>query len=440
MGAASYVTGPRETQLRMRILILSQFFDPEPTLKGLAFARALASRGHQVEVLTGFPNYPGGKVYPGYKLRIYQREIHDGVIVHRVPLYPSHDRSALRRLFNYASFALSSALVGPFVLSRPDAIYVHHPPLTISIAATLLRRYMRSPYVLEIQDLWPDTLSATGMISNGRMLRVVDLWAKWAYRDAARIVVISPGFKRALTQRGVPAEKVDVLYNWSEEGRLSVPAEAAGNQCAEFGFDGRFNVVFAGTMGIAQGLDTVLDAARELCTSDPEVQFVFIGGGIDRARLVERVEKEGISNVRFIERQPVERIGTFLRMSDVALVHLRDDPLFAITVPSKTQAYMYAGIPIIMAVRGDAARLVELAGAGVACEPQNAHALVATVRQLAAMPREQLRAMGAAGRRYYEESLSLQAGVTAYERIFLKTASTGDLSTPATHSPVEGMS
>jgi colanic acid biosynthesis glycosyl transferase WcaI len=189
----------------VKVLILSQFFDPEPTLKGLAFALALQRQGFDVEVLTGFPNYPGGKVFPGYRIRPWQREMMEGVRVTRVALYPSHDRSAPRRVFNYISFALAAAFLGPFLVRRPDVIFVYHPPVTIALPAMVLRAWSGAPFAYEIQDLWPDTLRATGMFQAGRLFGLLDRVCRVAYRRADQLVVISEGFRRRLVERGIPS-------------------------------------------------------------------------------------------------------------------------------------------------------------------------------------------------------------------------------------------
>jgi colanic acid biosynthesis glycosyl transferase WcaI len=201
----------------MRILILSQWFDPEPTFKGLAFARELVRRGHEVEVLTGFPNYPGGEVYPGFRVRPWQRERVGDISVLRVPLYPSHGRSVPGRLANYGSFALSASIGSAFV-KRPDVIYVYHPPGTIGLPAIIARVFRRAPVVYDVQDLWPDTVAATGTLTHSTVLRLLGRWCRLVYRNADRLVVLSPGFKTALMERGVPESKIDVIYNWCDEG------------------------------------------------------------------------------------------------------------------------------------------------------------------------------------------------------------------------------
>ena len=195
--------------MAIRVLLLMQWFDPEPTFKGMVFARELVRHGFEVEVLTGFPNYPGGKVYPGYRIKLLQREVIDGVQVTRVPLYPNHDLSAIKRVLNYASFAASSLVYGLFMARRADVIYAYHPPLTVGITASLIRLLRRIPVVYDIQDMWPDTLRATGMLNNARALNAVEAVCQWVYRRVDHMVVLSPGFKRLLMQRGVPETKVN---------------------------------------------------------------------------------------------------------------------------------------------------------------------------------------------------------------------------------------
>lgn len=401
----------------MRILMLTQWFDPEPTFKGLAFAKELVRLGHEVEVLTGFPNYPGGKLYDGYKIRLLQRENVDGISVLRVPLYPSHDCSALGRIANYLSFAFSAAFIGALSVKPADIMYVYHPPATVGFAAFVISMVRRIPFVYDIQDLWPDTLAATGMLNNRGILSLIDSGCRFIYRQAAKIVVLSPGFKEMLVTRGVSAKKIEVVYNWCNEVDIHRIETATGLD-EKFGLAGRFNIVFAGTMGKAQALEAVLDAAKIVGISLPRIQFVFVGGGIEVERLKQRALDLGLPNVLFLPRMPMQEIGSVLRRADVLLVHLRDDPLFKITLPSKTQAYMAAGRPILMAVRGDAANLVEVAKAGLACIPEDPQSIAATVETFYSMSLQELNDMGERGRIFYETELSLAVGAGKFETIF----------------------
>ena len=406
--------------MAIRVLLLTQWFDPEPTFKGMVFARELVRQGFEVEVLTGFPNYPGGKVYPGYRIKLLQREVIDGVQVTRVPLYPNHDQSAIKRVLNYASFAASSLVYGLFMARRADVIYAYHPPLTVGITASLIRLLRRIPVVYDIQDMWPDTLRATGMLNNVRALNAVEAVCQWVYRRVDQIVVLSLGFKRLLMQRGVPETKVKVIYNWADEVALAAPQ---GQLPASFPSADQFRIIFAGNMGKAQALDAVLDAAILLQARGSRVCFVMLGGGVEVNRLKLRTVDLKLHNVVFLPPVPMAEVGTYLHAADALLVHLRKDPLFEITIPSKTQAYMTVGKPLLMAVDGDAADLVLQSGGGVVAESENAEALAGAAEGLASMSSEQLLAMGQRARRYYQDHLALSVGVAGFGTIFKQLTS-----------------
>ena len=404
----------------MRILMLTQWFDPEPTFKGLLFASALRAQGHDVQVLTGFPNYPDGHLYPGYHQRPYMRESMDGVTVHRVPLYPSHDASPLPRVANYLSFAASATAASLFV-RRPDVVYLYHPPATAGAAALTLKYLRGVPFVVDVQDLWPDTLRATGMIDNGVTLRFVGWGMRAIYSAAGHVIVLSSGFRQAIATT-VGHRKVSVVPNWADESQMVMgDPDQPGVRDGDSSISNEvFTVLFAGTMGPAQGLETVLQAASQLRTE--RVQFALVGAGIDADRLQKAAEERGLDNVAFLPRRPVSAMSPLLAAADALLVHLRCDPLFEITIPSKTQAYLMAGRPILMGVQGDAADLVRAAGAGVVFEPENASALADAVRHLRAMGPEQRRELGRSGVRYYRDNLSLSVGSRAIGEVLSKVA------------------
>lgn len=401
--------------MAVRVLLLTQWFDPEPTFKGIVFARELVRQGFEVEVVTGFPNYPGGKVYPGYRIKWMQREVIDGVQVTRLPLYPDHGQSAIKRVLNYASFAASASIYGLFFAKRPAVMYAYHPPLTVGVAAGLIRLLRRIPVIYDIQDMWPDTLRATGMLNNQRALGIVASVCKWVYRRVDHIAVLSPGFKKLLVQRGVPESKIDVIYNWADEASLTAPQ---GQLPAAFPAAEKFRILFAGNMGKAQALDTVLDAAVLLQQRGSRVCFVLLGGGVEMNRLAERAAEWRLGNVVFLPPVPMAEVGTLLDAADALLVHLRKDPLFEITIPSKTQAYMAVGKPLLMAVDGDAADLVRESGGGVVAASEDPQVLAASAEALAAMAPEALAEMGAKAQSHYREHLSLRIGVARFSRLF----------------------
>ena len=398
-----------------RVLLLTQWFDPEPTFKGMVFARELVRQGFEVEVVTGFPNYPGGKVYPGYRIKLLQREVIDGVQVTRLPLYPNHDQSAVKRVLNYASFAASALVYCLFVAQRVDVMYAYHPPLTVGIAASLIRLLRRIPVVYDIQDMWPDTLRATGMLSNPKALKLVAAACSWVYRRVDHIVVLSPGFKRLLVQRGVPAAKVDVIYNWADEAALASPT---GQLPAAFPAPGQFRILFAGNMGKAQALGSVLDAAALLQARGSRVCFVMLGGGVELGALKDQAAQRQLHNVVFLPAVPMAEVGAYLNAADALLVHLRKDPLFEITIPSKTQAYMAVGKPLLMAVDGDAADLVRQSGGGMVAGSENAEALAEAAEALAGTAPQTLAAMGQQAQQFYRKHLALAVGVGRFGTVF----------------------
>lgn len=359
-------------------------------------AQSLQALGHKVTVLTGFPNWPSGKVYPGYRIKPWQRETLDGVQLVRVALYPDHSRSGFKRMLNYLSFALSATILGPVLLKRTDVIHVI-PPVTAAIPAWVLSRVWGAPFTHEIQDLWPETLAATGMINNRRILAIVGVFAKWVYRRAAAIRVISPGFKTNLVQHGVAAEKIHIISNWVDTTvyRPTEPnRERSGSvDCAE-----RFTVMYAGTIGPAQGLETVVEAAR-LLRNLPLVKLVMVGEGLDRTRLEHAARRHNLDNIEFVGRQPSKDMPRIYALADVLLVHLRNDPLFRVTIPHKVLTYMASGKPVLAAVDGDAAAVIASSRSGLTCPPGDPRALADTIRRLYGMSPEERAALGANGRR-----------------------------------------
>lgn len=401
--------------MKIKVLLLTQWFEPEPTFKGLVFAKALLKEGFDVEVVTGFPNYPGGKVYPGYRVRWIQKEIMDGVHITRVPIYPSHDQSAIKRVFNYLSFLITSLIYSLLFVRRFDVIYAYHPPLSVGITASLLKIFRRKPLIYDVQDMWPDTLKSTGMLSNQRLLSFISKVCDWVYRRCDAVVVLSPGFKNLLIERGVPAEKIEIIYNWADEKSLQ---SSTGDLPKDFPGVKRFKILFAGNMGKAQGLDTILESAAILKARNSSAVFVLVGGGIETERLKLKSHELGLDNVQFIPQMPMSQIGIVLQAADILLVHLRKDPLFKITIPSKTQAYMAAGKPILMGVDGDAAHLIEKSQCGWVVPSENAQALAQEVSKLIELTPNDLKIKGNQAKSFYERELSVTVGVGRFADIF----------------------
>ncbi len=405
----------------MKILILSQWCYPEDVgLKSLPFAKELKKQGHDVQILTGFPNYPGGKLYDGYKVKFRQKEIIDNIEIIRVPLYPSHDQSKIGRILNFLSFAFSATTIGLFSVKKADIMYVYHPPGTIALAAIAIKYLRRIPMVYDIQDLWPDTIKATGMITNDKILKIVGFYSKLTYKFINRIIVLSPGFKRRLVEYKVPESKIEVIYNWSAD--INIPTTDIQITRDRLNFKNKFIVLFAGNMGLLQGLESVLEAAL-LLKDEKAIEIVFIGGGVEVENLKEYKKKNKISNVRFLPRVKASEVGEILQASDVLLLHLIKDPLFEITIPSKIQAYLRIGKPILVGVEGDAADLVIKSKAGIACEPENPVDIANKIINLYKLTQNERNQMGNNGKIFYNDNLSIKVGTEKMIEVFKKVIS-----------------
>jgi len=400
----------------MKILFLTQWFQPEPFFKGLPFAKALRECGHEVEVLTGFPNYPGGRLYPGYQIVLWKNEEMEGVPVHRVVLYPSHDRSGIKRILNYLSFSLSSAILGPFLVHKPDIVYVYNL-VTLGPVARMIRFLHSCPIVIDVQDLWPDSVNNSGMLRSTTLNTLLTRFSLNSYLHATHLVVLSQGMKVELISRGVPEKRISVIHNWCDEVNIrSIEKDVALSK--SLSLEGYFIVMFAGTMGIMQGLDTILDAASLIKASYPDIKIILVGDGVERARLKQLARQRELANVCFMDRQPPEAMSSILSLADVMLVHLKDKPLFRYTIPSKVQAYMAAAKPVLLAVRGDAADIIRASGGGIVVEPDNPEALARGIVEMYRLPRADLKRIGALGARYYWRNMSMAAGVRKFNRLF----------------------
>lgn len=401
----------------MRIMYLTQWFEPEPNIvKGLAFVRALEAAGHQVTVVTGLPNYPTGKLYPGYRLRWIQRETLAGVRVIRLPLYPSHDASAVRRALNFLSFFAAALVYGLARRERYDLAYVYHPPITVGLAAAVAGRIRRLPFALDVQDLWPDTITATGMVGAGRLVRLLGRLCDHVYRRAAAIVVQSEGMRNTLIGRGVPPAKLTTIYNWSDAEFDDAPPPSD-----PLPGDARFTLVYGGNLGRAQALETVVDAAALLQRQRSDIDIVLYGDGVEAASLRERAQQAGVTILRFEPRATQQEIIGVFKRADALLLHLSADPLFSITIPSKTQFYLSLGRPVVAGVAGEAADILRRSSAALVAPPCDARALADAIGAMADTPRQRREAMGLEGLRCYRENLSFAEGMDRTLRLLAGT-------------------
>lgn len=400
----------------MRLQLITQLFDPENAIKGLSFVKELASQGYDVEVVTTYPSYPGGKIYPGYKMRLIQIEEIDGIRIVRVPSYIAHGRSAIKRMLSYSSFSISAFLYSIFIGKRPDIIYSYYPPMIGGIFSAMQGAIQGRPFIYDVQDLWPEALTATGMLRNQRIVRYIDLILGWVYKRASAIVVLSDGYKDALITKGVPAEKIHRIYNWCDESRIN-NHEIEGPEKKE-----HFDIAYAGNLGTAQALDYVIDAAHLVQSQNSAIKFTFIGDGIERERLQNKVKSMNLRNVFFKGRVAPEVIGTELQKADALLVHLADDPVFRITIPSKTQAYLSMGKPILMAVSGESADIINRAGAGIVSKPCSPRDIAAAALEICQSSPAQLDSFGKSAEIFYAKHMSQKNGVNKISLLLKRAA------------------
>lgn len=370
----------------MRVLFVSDNFPPEsnaPASRLHEHARRWVRAGHQVTVITCTPNFPEGRPYPGYENRWHQVEELDGIRVVRVKTYMAENRGFLRRTLDHGSFLLSGVLAGA-VERRPDVVVATSPQFFAALAGDRLARRWRAPFVLEVRDLWPASISAVGAMRDGPLLRALERLELSLYARASAVVVVTEAFRTDLVARGVPASKIHVIPNgadldWCRPGVVDADLQR------EHGLLGKLVVGYIGTLGMAHGLERVLDAAE--LARDTEVVFLLAGAGAERARLEERLSRAPIGNVRLLPRQPKERVSALWGACDVGLITLTDRPLFAGVVPSKLFEAMGHGVPVVMSVpEGEATALVRREGCGVVVPVADARALADVIRELARSP------------------------------------------------------
>lgn len=399
----------------MRVLILSQYYTPEPVEKVHDLASGLVRNGHEVEVLTGFPCYPHGKIYSGYRQRLASHEVLDGVTVRRIPQLPDHSRSVLRRVVYYLSFALSAIGIGPFLVRKADVVVVYQAALPVGIAGWWLSRWLGAPLVLDVVDLWPESVTASGLLNRRWIISTIRSVAKFIYRAATHVNVVTEGFRQNLIAMGVPEGKLSVIENWMPTATYSL-AEPDTAFAQQFNLQDKFVVMYAGNMGASQDLHTVLNAA-ELLRDQSDIRFALVGGGLQHDELVRRVADEQLTNVILPGRFPPEKMPGMYAFANVLLVHLKPDSLSDVSIPSKTFAYMASGRPVLMAVRGDGAEFLHKNQFGLTAEPSNPASLAEAVLKLRDMTPATREEFGVNGRNAFELRYCSKVQIERFERL-----------------------
>jgi colanic acid biosynthesis glycosyl transferase WcaI len=386
----------------MRILLVTQYFWPESfPINDLVLG--LREKNHRITVLTGIPNYPEGQFFSGYGLFKNRKQDYHGIKIFRVPLVPRGRGGGLRLVLNYFSFALCASILAPLLCRDTyDLIFVYEPsPITVGIPALVLKRLKSAPILFWMQDLWPESLSATGAVKSGKILKLVARLVRFIYLRCDRILIQSRAFLPQVESFGVKSERIFYYPNSAEDfyRPMQLDADAPERSLMPRGF----RVMFAGNIGAAQDFATILKAAEKL-KGYQDIHWIIIGDGRMRPWVETQVQRRGLKeNVHLLGRHPVQVMPRYFALADVLLVTLRKDPIFELTIPSKVQSYLACAKPTIAALDGEGTRIINEARAGVTCPTENPTALSEAVLEIYSLPEKEREAMGLRGRDYFEK-------------------------------------
>jgi glycosyltransferase involved in cell wall biosynthesis len=392
----------------MHILFVSNYFPPEvnaPATRLYEHARQWVQDGHTVDVLTSVPNFPEGEVYEGYENTL-TRETRDGIRVTRVPMYVSANEGTVKRTLSYLSY-MASAIWYARTVPAPDVVVATSPQFFAACAGYVIARQKKAPFVLEIRDLWPESIVAVGAMERNVIIRSFERLERVLYEKADRIVVVTDAFKRAIEEKGIAGSKIDVIKNGVDLSQWEQPLDQGRLAAlrAKHGLDGKFVASYIGTIGMAHRADVLLEAA-ELC-DDPDVVFMVVGAGAQREALEKRHAELQSPNVRLVDKVPKETVPYLLALSEVSVVHLKQSPLFKTVIPSKMFEAMATRTPIVLGVEGEAKAIVEDGQAGIPITPEAPRELLNAVLQLKHDPDAHAR-MGQNAHNYVHQNFDRQ--------------------------------
>jgi glycosyltransferase involved in cell wall biosynthesis len=408
--------------LPMKITFLCQYFPPEmgaPAARTYEHARHWASLGHEVTVITGFPNHPTGMIRPEYRGYLVKRENVDGIVLLRTWVYCTANRGFFKRILNFFSYFFSSFILGSLLTSRPDVVVGTSPQLFCAIAAYLLSCIKRAPFVFEVRDIWPQSAVELGVLKHPVIIRILEAIETLLYRRAALIIIVAESMASYFTGKGISRDKLRIIPNGIDAEYLRSAEITPGELREWIGLKDKFIVSYIGTHGMSHALDVVLFAAEKL-KADATAHFLFVGEGAEKENLKKLAARLELSNVTFIDEQPRIRLLAYYRASDAAIVPLKRLPVFKKVLPSKLFELMGSGCPVICSVEGEAAELVTRAGTGICIEPENSGALIEAIDCMRKQP-ELRRVMSENGmrfvKRYYLRSMLAEKYLEALRSI-----------------------
>ncbi len=385
----------------MKILFLCQYFPPEmgaPAARTWEHTRHWASKGHDVTVVTGFPNHPTGIIRPEYRGMYVRREWVEGVSLLRTWVYCAANKGFFRRVLNFLSFFFSSLLLGGLMLPRPEVVIGTSPQFFCAVAAWLLSWWKRVPFVFEVRDIWPLSAIELGAITNRWLISILEAIELHLYRQSRAIVIVAESTRPYLLARGIPAEKIVLIPNGLDDRFIESPTDSPETIRERLGLKDKFVVSYIGTLGMSHALETMIEAATAM-RDDAGIHFLLIGEGAEKAQLMAMAAERQPGNITFLPEQPRESLPGFYRASDLGIVSLKNLPVFTKVLPSKLFELMGAGCPIVCSVAGEAAQLVDRSGAGICIAPENEAALREAINTMRNDPTRR-REMARAGREF----------------------------------------
>jgi glycosyltransferase involved in cell wall biosynthesis len=379
----------------MHILFLSDNFPPEvnaPASRTFEHCREWVKLGHKVTVITCAPNFPKGKVYDGYKNKIWQSEFIDGIRVIRVWSYITANEGFVKRILDYQSFMVSATIAAIFV-RKPDLVVATSPQFFTACCGVVVSGLKRIPFVFELRDIWPESVKAVGAMGDSKLIRLLERLELFLYRKADLIISVTNSFKKTLISRGVDGSKIQVVTNGVDVSRYT-PREKDAELLKEYKLEGKFVAGYIGTHGMAHALETILEAAAKLRQREDgqDIRFILLGHGARKKALQKKAEEMMLDNVIFIDSVPKDEVVRYWSILDFSVIHLKNTPLFTTVIPSKLFECMGMGLPVLHGVAGESAEIVLKENAGVVFEPENSDDLIEKLLELKNNP-EKYRAL-----------------------------------------------
>jgi glycosyltransferase involved in cell wall biosynthesis len=404
-----------DIRLKKHILVIAQYFYPEQ-FRINDICTEWVKRGYKVTVITGIPNYPQGKYYEGYGLFKKRKETYNGMEIIRIPLIP-RGNNAIMLALNYLSFVVSGLFWKAFTKIKADYVFIFEvSPMTQALPGVWYAKKRKIPCYLYVQDLWPENVEIITGIKNKHVIGAIGKMVDYIYARCTRIFTTSNSFVKSIKDRGVPIEKLEYWPQYAED--FYKPLRE--NSISEIP-DNAFNIIFAGNIGNAQGLDILPKAAALIKdkTLTRKIRFNIVGDGRYKNEMMQLVESMNLGEMfNFIPKQPATRIPEFMAASDAAFLSLTDSPLFAMTIPAKLQSYMACGIPIIASAAGETDGIINESNAGVCSSPGNPEQLAQSIIELSSKSQEELRNLGVNSRDYYDRNFNKQALLDRMDRYF----------------------